>query len=553
MIPPDPPLNVRVRASRLGDRGDESFYWASEEIVALDADGPTSLDLDLLRVCAGGDVSGVVVNASTLEPLDDVQISAGGLRTTTDIDGKFELIDVPVDPYNQPNEVILVAQKEGFFTASVEITVFCDSVTVVDFGRPSTEFGTITGRVTESADGAPIEGAFVGSQFGPSTTTDADGMYRFGRVPLDPDNSSRRWDITVIDDTRRSVAGVDVSASPDAVLDFVLDTPATTTTTLPTTTTTTTTLPTTTSTTTTTVPTTTTSTTTTTTSTTMPATTTPTTPPATTTTLAPSDGTTPTVIIDVDGEPFDGTRLVVSEGDTIMLDATRSLPGSTGPLSFEWTVSRTDAGGADAPPATPDVVTGPTLTLSPTDDSIYAVRLARVDSAESFERDIEIVVENVPPSVVLAGVGVPGSDSASTDLIAVVGEPVEIVYTVDDPGADTFELIRPTPPRPDGLSEITASVSGDRLTLLTTFDTAGPADIAVEVCDDDGGCGTWTGMIEVRPQVLPTPTTGPSTTAAPPTFDLPVTGSNVAVQRTWALGVLAVGLLLLLATRRRHA
>jgi hypothetical protein len=172
-------------------------YWPASRVVTLSADTPATADLELLPICSGATVSGTVVDATTQLPIEGAQVYTGGGLGVTDAAGRYRIENVPVGVNNSPLSVQVTATKEGYFSQSKQITVFCGASISIDFG-PKPPTGSIEGFVTNQVTGNPLADVFIGSEFGPSTTTDASGYYRFDDVPVNPDGSGRIWHLTAI-------------------------------------------------------------------------------------------------------------------------------------------------------------------------------------------------------------------------------------------------------------------------------------------------------------------------------------------------------------------
>lgn len=194
-------------------------YWPTRATTTL-VEGENSLDLQMLRVCDGATVRGVVLNAATLEPLEGVLVRANARTDTTDAEGRYEITDIRVDTDNQPRTIAITASKEGFDTARAEVTGFCEAEIIVDFGQPPGGFGSVGGTVTDAETGDPLPDVFVGSSWGDSTTTAADGTYLLDRAPLTSDGGPREWTITAASGAQRLSKPVTVSADEQAVADF---------------------------------------------------------------------------------------------------------------------------------------------------------------------------------------------------------------------------------------------------------------------------------------------------------------------------------------------
>lgn len=218
--PGDTPRTAHVRADFDHLPAGERPYWLVDASTTIIPDGPNTLDLKMVPVCDSFSVSGVVVNAATLEPLSGVKVTAWGAPVLTDAQGRYEIPDIQVERNNAPRKLTVRASKAGFFDATVQVTGFCGADIRVDFGRPSGGFGTVSGTVTEKETGDPLADVFVGSTWGDATTTDKDGKYQFDRAPLTSAGEPREWKITAVSGFRSKEKQVTVSADTEAVADF---------------------------------------------------------------------------------------------------------------------------------------------------------------------------------------------------------------------------------------------------------------------------------------------------------------------------------------------
>ena len=208
--------------------GSLTGYWPrSVANVTVTSGQTTTVDLALLEVCDGGTIRGIVVNADTLLPLAGATVSVdrgvrgGGVFVETEADGLFELVGAGVGQDNAPRVATVTAQKLGFLTQTQRVTVFCDAVISLDFGRQATAFADITGTVTDAATGDPIGGLFIGSGFGARATTAIDGSYRLIDAPLGVDDADRVWAVTAIHSTGAELTRtVTVTSAGDAIQDF---------------------------------------------------------------------------------------------------------------------------------------------------------------------------------------------------------------------------------------------------------------------------------------------------------------------------------------------
>jgi hypothetical protein len=208
------PRDVEVRASADG-------YWPKGVMTGLRADETTTQDFELLPICRGATITGTVLNAATGEPIERASITGGGAEAFTDASGEYRLENVAVGVENEPLQVDLTASAAGFFSQTKRITVFCGANIVVDFGRTPPATGAVEGFVTNANTGAPIADVFVGSEFGGATRTNEQGYYKLIEVPLNPDGSSRTWDVTADPEAfDPQTKPVTVRANETARLDF---------------------------------------------------------------------------------------------------------------------------------------------------------------------------------------------------------------------------------------------------------------------------------------------------------------------------------------------
>jgi hypothetical protein len=141
-------------------------------LARIEADQTTIADINLVKVCDGATIVGSVVSATTGQPIQGAFVQAANASAQTDAQGNFVLGGVSVGNQNAPAQVFVTASASGFQPQTKTVTVFCGATIRLDFGRPESGFGTIQGTVTNLDTGQPLGGAFVGSEFGGSATTD---------------------------------------------------------------------------------------------------------------------------------------------------------------------------------------------------------------------------------------------------------------------------------------------------------------------------------------------------------------------------------------------
>jgi protocatechuate 3,4-dioxygenase beta subunit len=124
-----------------------------------------------------GTISGQVTDAGDSSAISGVRVSDGIRTYFTDSAGKYTIDNVPPGSYQ------VVADKEGYESSSLMVTVLEETTTVADFSLSQIiVLGSITGTVTDTEDGSPVAGATVtdGTR---TTTTDATGEYNIANMP----------------------------------------------------------------------------------------------------------------------------------------------------------------------------------------------------------------------------------------------------------------------------------------------------------------------------------------------------------------------------------
>jgi PKD repeat protein len=204
---------------------DPIAYWNRSTTVTVEADQTSTADFAMVPICQGANVRGRVINAATGEPLEGALVGTGFDSRLTDAEGRFSFTDIRVAEQNAPRSIWMSASKEGFTSASRQVTLFCGADIIVDFGAADANVGTISGQVTDE-DGTPIPDVFVGTEFGGAAVTGADGRYTISSVPVNGDGTPRDWQVTFIPPlasgfssaTRTATVSTGVTATVDAVL-----------------------------------------------------------------------------------------------------------------------------------------------------------------------------------------------------------------------------------------------------------------------------------------------------------------------------------------------
>ncbi len=196
-------------------------YWPAQVSATFEADKETIADLELIPICQGATIRGRVVDATNQEPLEGAAVAVvGNSSDLTGPDGRYEITDVDVGTNNSPISVQVIASKDGYFSQSKTITVFCGASISINFGPPPPS-GALEGFVTNRLTGDPIPDVLIVGEFGEETRTDADGHYFFEEVPVNDDGSPKTWNVTALPSGfTLQTKPVTVRANETARLDF---------------------------------------------------------------------------------------------------------------------------------------------------------------------------------------------------------------------------------------------------------------------------------------------------------------------------------------------
>jgi hypothetical protein len=138
----------------------------------------------------GGTLTGTVTDAETGEPIEGAEVTLdchGTTRTVlTDANGTYRFTDVPLC-FCLKN---LSASKDGYVEEVMQVAIGEETVQDVELepveDGTGHDSGVVTGIVSDSSTGKPIEGATVTIEHDGTTRTaqtDADGRYTFTGVP----------------------------------------------------------------------------------------------------------------------------------------------------------------------------------------------------------------------------------------------------------------------------------------------------------------------------------------------------------------------------------
>lgn len=120
-----------------------------------------------------GAISGKVTDSATNTAISGATVAYSGGTTTTNASGAYTLTHVP------PGQQTVTVSKTGYATTSKSQTVTSGATATLNFAL--TQPGAITGKVTDSQNGAPIAEATI-TYSGGATLTDTNGNYTIANI-----------------------------------------------------------------------------------------------------------------------------------------------------------------------------------------------------------------------------------------------------------------------------------------------------------------------------------------------------------------------------------
>jgi len=157
--------------------GKSIFKPASQGVQVVAAKSVNvTLKLEPITV---GTVTGIALNAADQKPLSGVKVTLGTLSTTTDMQGRFKLLNVHAgDVLVRGNKAVFKSGSQGVqvqAAKSVDVTLKLAPITV----------GTLTGLVLNAVDQKPVAGATI-TAGARTATTDAQGKFTLSDMAAGP-------------------------------------------------------------------------------------------------------------------------------------------------------------------------------------------------------------------------------------------------------------------------------------------------------------------------------------------------------------------------------
>ena len=173
------------------------YFPSATQNVSLTAGQTRNVTFRVLKRKFGV-ITGTVTDAFTGAPLPGVPVNDGLATATTDENGRYQLVGLPLNPGNQPADRSVRARPDArlYWERTVTTTVAAaPPSTTVDFALvPVCRGATVRGRVINASTGQPLAGAFVNIA-GEQQTTGVDGLFAFTDLRVGSQNTPATWGI----------------------------------------------------------------------------------------------------------------------------------------------------------------------------------------------------------------------------------------------------------------------------------------------------------------------------------------------------------------------
>ena len=133
-------------------------YWPLEAPITLEKDQTYTRDVDLIPVCRGVTVTGVVRDAVTGLAIPFARVvTDAGVGVDADDQGRYRLENLDVGSQNSPTELDLIASKRDYVPQTRSVEIFCGAKVAV--GTPA----SIVIRKVTDPPGDPASFSFTGA------------------------------------------------------------------------------------------------------------------------------------------------------------------------------------------------------------------------------------------------------------------------------------------------------------------------------------------------------------------------------------------------------
>ncbi|MDH3440565.1 MAG: carboxypeptidase regulatory-like domain-containing protein, partial [Gammaproteobacteria bacterium] len=164
----------RVPAGEVSVSADLFRYRGDQETVALERGTEQAVNLALEPITTGT-VRGIVRNAADGRPVNGATITIGNLSARSNVEGRFEIENVPAGDLSVRANLTLFEPGES--PVSLEAAASIDT----EIQLTPITYGTVSGTVVNADTGEPLENAAV-SAGRQSTRTNAAGEFELQRV-----------------------------------------------------------------------------------------------------------------------------------------------------------------------------------------------------------------------------------------------------------------------------------------------------------------------------------------------------------------------------------
>jgi hypothetical protein len=126
----------------------EGYWFHSESLTVAKDQPPYTRNIDLIPVCRGAVVTGLVRDAATGDPIPSPSVSTDRNDLADSFaDGTYRFDDIDVGSKNSPTELTITARKDGYEDQTKTIEIFCGARVAV--GNPGS---IVIDKVTDPRD-----------------------------------------------------------------------------------------------------------------------------------------------------------------------------------------------------------------------------------------------------------------------------------------------------------------------------------------------------------------------------------------------------------------
>jgi PKD repeat protein len=203
-------------------RSSTNYYGSAAQSVTLLSNGTHPLEFQVVRRQTSG-IEGQVTDAVTGLPIPGVGMSVAGGEAVTGADGRYVLSNLTLGGNNTPSTKTVTAYPNPnlHWSRAQQVTVTAGVNAIADFALvPVCQGASVRGRVINAATGAPLEGALVSTGL-QGSTTDAEGRFSLTDLRVGSQNAPLSTTITASKSGFTSASRtVTLFCGADIIIDF---------------------------------------------------------------------------------------------------------------------------------------------------------------------------------------------------------------------------------------------------------------------------------------------------------------------------------------------